>query len=62
VAVSEYDVSEPVFFKSGLAVNKELYTEKNNHVEGLFHQYLEGFVKAIQIVVSVVSDNRRINV
>jgi hypothetical protein len=36
--------------------------EKNKHVEGLFHQYFEGLVKDIQIVVSVVSDNRRINV
>jgi hypothetical protein len=38
------------------------YTEKNKHDEGLFHQYFEGLVKDIQIVVSVVSDNRRINV
>jgi hypothetical protein len=38
------------------------YTEKNKHVEGLFHQYFEGLVKDIQIVVSVVSDIRRINV
>jgi hypothetical protein len=37
-------------------------TEKNKHVEGLLHQYFEGLVKDIQIVVSVFSDNRRINV
>jgi hypothetical protein len=40
----------------------EIFTEKNNHVEGLSHQYFEGLVKDIQIVVSVVSENRRINV
>jgi hypothetical protein len=28
LAVSEYDVSEPVFFKSGLGVNKEMYISK----------------------------------
>jgi hypothetical protein len=43
-------------------VLKALFTEQNKHVEGLFHQYFEWLVKDIQIVVSVVCDNRRINV
>jgi hypothetical protein len=38
------------------------HTEKNKHVEELFHQYFEGLVKDIQLIVSVVCDNRRINV
>jgi hypothetical protein len=33
---------------------------KNKHVEGLFYQFFKGLVKDIQIVVSVVCDNRHI--
>jgi hypothetical protein len=37
-------------------------TEKNNHFEGLFHQYFEGLVIHIQTNVSFVCGNRRRNV